>query len=169
MIRKMAVTYGLGGAFFDPINGEVAIIPRYRALGLICPDVPFSYTDSQGQYDFLRDADWRGSTADSFGADYQSNNFTGLQIDYVAGFQPSVWANNVGPDDTIVIPSNIKFAHCIRNPVWAQTFGLGYAKYVAQDSTLTKIAETDVQAMHPGDFGYGQDLIVAEVKSLIGA
>ena len=168
-IRKMAVTFGLGGSIFDPPAGEVYIIPRYRAMGLITPDKPFSYTDSQGIHDFLRDADWRGSTADSFGADYQSEYFDGLEIDYVAGFQPSVWANNVTADDSIIIPANIKIAHCVRDPIWIQTSGLGFAKYVAADPNKTRIITTEHEGAHPDDWGYAQDLIVAEVKHLIGA
>lgn len=169
MIRKMAVTYGLGGWLFDPSGGEAYILQRYRALSLIVPDKPFDYTDSQGAYNFLKDADWRGSTADSFGADYQVNYFGNLPIDYVAGFQPSVWADDVRTDDTILVPINIKLAHCVRDPIWAQTGGLGFAKYVAVDANKTRVLTTEHPGAHPDDFGYAQDLIVAEVKELIGA
>lgn len=170
MIRKMAVVYGLGGALFDPANGEVAIIPRYKAMGLIVPDVPFSYTNSQGIHDFLKDADWRGTTADSFGADYQVNDFPNLEIDYAAGFAPSMWADDIrwdGLTPLVTVPANFKFAHCIYDPIWLQTAGLSFACYAAADPKTTMVVNTQHEALHPDDYGYAQDLIVDEVKRMI--
>jgi hypothetical protein len=168
MIRKMAVTFGLGGGWLDPRGGEVYLLQRYKTIGLIVPDVPFAYTNSQGIYDFLKDADWRGSTADSFGADYQVNDFGTLPIDIAIGFQPSMFADDVR-NGAITLPTNIKYAHCVRDPIWIQTLGLGYAKYVAADPKKTRVITTEHEGAHPDDFGYAQDLIFNEVRGLVGA
>ncbi len=168
MIRKMAVIYGLGGSWLDPRGGEAYLLQRYRSIGLITPDQPFNYIESQAVYDFLKHADWRGSTADSFGADYEVNYFGDLPIDYCAGFQPSIYASDVR-DGVITLPPNIKYAHCVRDPVWLDTGGLGYARWVAADPKKTTVITTEHRGAHPDDFGVMQDLIFAEVKHRIGA
>jgi hypothetical protein len=168
MIRKMAVVFGLGGGWLDPSGGEVYLLSRYKSIGLVVPDVPFIYSNSQGIYDFLKDADWRGSTADSFGADYEVNDFGNLPIDYCAGFQPSMYADDVR-NGVITLPANIKYAHCIRDSIWVQTGGLGYAKWIAANPKTTTVVTTDHPGAHPDDFGVMQDLIFAEVKARIGA
>lgn len=168
MIRKMAIVEGLGYKWLDSGSGQVYLLERFKAIGLIVPDVPFHYADGQGIYDFLKAADWRGSTGDSFGADYEVNDFGKLPIDYCAGFQPSMYADDVR-DGKITLPSNIKFAHCIRDPVMADTFGLGYAQWIAADPKLTTLITTEHRGAHPDDTGVTQDLIFAEVKQKIGA
>ena len=168
MIRKMAIVEGLGYKWLDSGSGQVYLLERFKAIGLIVPDVPFHYDDSQGIYNFLKVADWRGSVGDSFGADYEVNDFGSLPIDYVAGFQPSMYATDVRAG-TITLPSNIKMAHCIRDPYWIDTGGLGYATWVAADPKKTRLLVTEHRGAHPDDTGYTQDLVFAEVKHLIGA
>ncbi len=168
MKRKMAIIFGLGGGWLDPKEGEVYLLQRYRSIGLITPNTPFAYNQSQAIYEFLHDADWRGSTGDSFGADYQPTYFGNLPIDYIAGFQPSMYASDVRAG-FIDIPPNVKYAHCVRDPVWLDTGGLGYAKYIAVDPKKTTVVTTEHRGAHPDDFGVMQDLIFAEVKHRIGA
>lgn len=168
MIRKMAVVFGLGGGWLDPKGGEVYLLARFKSIGLVVPDAPFGYADSQGIYNFLKDADWRGSVGDSFGADYEVNDFGQLPIDYCAGFQPSMYADDVR-NGTITLPTNIRYAHCIRDPDWIDTEGLGYAQWVVADPRKTRLLTTEHRGAHPDDTGYAQDLVFAEVKQLIGA
>jgi hypothetical protein len=168
VIRKMAVIFGLGGGWLDPQGGEVYLLQRYKSIGLIVPSAPFNYAESQSVFNFLKDADWRGSTGDSFGADYEVNDFGDLPIDYVAGFQPSMYATDVR-NGVITLPTNIKYGHCVRDPVWVDTGGLGYAQWVAADPKKTRILTTEHRGAHPDDTGYAQDLIFAEVKQLVGA
>jgi hypothetical protein len=168
MIRKMAIVFGLGGGWLDPKGGEVYLLAKFKTIGLIVPPTPFNYADSQGIYNFLETADWRGSVGDSFGADYEVNDFGQLPIDYCAGFQPSMYADDVR-NGTITLPTNIKQAHCIRDPDWADTAGLGYAQWVAADPKKTRLLTTEHRGAHPDDTGYAQNLVFAEVKQLIGA
>lgn len=168
MIRKMAIVEGLGYKWLDSGSGQVYLLQRFKTIGIVVPDVPFHYADSQGIYDFLKDADWRGSVGDSFGADYEVNDFGSLPIDFAGGFQPSMYATDVR-NGVITLPPNIKRAHCIRDPDWIDTGGLGYAKWVAADPKKTLLITTEHRGAHPDDTGYTQDLIFAEVKQLIGA
>ena len=165
MIRKIAILFGLGGSMFDPAGGEVALVARCKAIGLIrCR--PFGYADSQGIYDFLKDADWRAIVGDSFGADFEVNDFGHLPIDYCR-----VSSHRCTPttcERQITLPSNIT-AHCIRDPEWIDTDGLGYANWVAADPKKTRLLTTEHRGAHPDDTGYAQDLVFAEVKQLVGA
>jgi len=167
VIRKLAIVFGLGGGWLDPKGGDVYLLARSKAAGFTVPDVPFDYSDSQGIYDFLKDADWRGSVGDSFGADYEVNYFGNLPIDYCAGFQPSMYADDVR-DGTITLPTNIRYAHCIRDPDWVDTGGLGFAQWVTADPKKTTLIMTEHCGAHPDNYGPMQDLIFAELKMKAG-
>lgn len=167
MIRKVAIVYGLGGGWLDPAPGENYLLQRCKAAGFTVPATPFQYGDSQGIYDFLKAADWRAVIGDSFGASYppQFVGQFGFPIDYMAGFQPSIYA---GSGETITVAANVKVAHCIRDPDWIDTGGLGYATWVAADPKKTRLLITEHRGAHPDDTGYAQDLVFDELKRLAG-
>jgi hypothetical protein len=170
MIRKVAIIFGLGGGWLDPRAGEVSLLARLKALGLTVPDAPFNYDDGQGVYEFLKETDWRGIIGDSFGACFGPHYAGALAphtVDYLAGFQPSIYST-LGPGP-IAVPANVKTAHCIRDPDWIDTGGLGYATWVAADPKKTRLFITEHRGAHPDDTGYAQDLVFAEVKQLTGA
>ena len=176
MIRKIAILFGLGGSMFDPATGEVALVARCKAIGLDTGNSPFGYADSQGVYDHLKDADWRGIVGDSFGACFgprYAGDLKPAKVDYIAGFQPSVYSSNIqtAPDGTkyIPVPDNVVTAHVIRDPYWFDTGGLGYATWIADDPKKTRLLVTEHRGAHPDDWGYSQDLVFAEIKQLIGA
>lgn len=165
-MKKLAIVYGLGGGWLDPRGGEDYLLARCKAVGLAVPDKPFSYSDSQDIHDFLREADWRGIVGDSAGATFMGQYATDLKplrIDYVVGFQPSA---DMGLGSTVFLPTNIAYAHVIRDPFWMDTGGLGWAKWVAQRPTI--LVETDHRGAHPDDYGPMQDLIFAEIKMKAG-
>lgn len=166
MVKRIAVVYGLGGAWFDPPSGERQLVARLQQIGIDVAPAPFDYSDSQGIYEWLKDAQWRGIIGDSLGASYMPNYCEPLPaVDYCAGFQPSVYASTVHDGNEITIPNNVKQAHCIRDPNWIDTGGLGYAIWVA--GPLVKLEITEIRAPHPDDYGAAQDLIFNEVKGLI--
>lgn len=171
MIRKVAVILGLGGGLFDPPSGEAQFVHRCKAIGLDTGASPFQYGDSQGVYDFLKTADWRSIVGDSFGADYgpqYAGELAPVPIDFLGGFQPSMYATDVR-NGVIMVPANVRTAHCIRDPVWLDTGGLGYATWTAADPKKTRLLVTEHRGAHPDDWGYSQDLMFAEIKNLVGA
>jgi hypothetical protein len=171
MIRKIAVIEGLGFKWLDSSAGEVYLIERLKVIGIDCGPGPFHYTDGQGVYNFLTSADWRGIVGDSFGADYgpqYAGDLRPKKIDYLAGFQPSMYASDV-PNGQVTIPANVVTAHCIRDPDWLDTGGLGYATWVADDPKATRLLITEHRGAHPDDTGYTQDLVFNEIKQLVGA
>ena len=162
MIRKLAIVYGLGGGWLDPRGGEDTLRQRCAAVGFTVPPMPFDYTDSQGIYNFLHDADWRGLIGDSAGASYAgryAQSIAPTKLDYLAGFQPSIW---MGLWSDISIPPNVIYAHVVRDPDWIDTQGLGYAQWIV--SKPTTLVVTEHRGAHPDDYGPMQDLIFAEVK-----
>ncbi len=172
MLRKIAIIFGLGGGWLDPRGGEVYLAERCKSIGLTVGG-PFSYTDGQGVYDFLKEADWRAIVGDSFGADFgpqYAGTLAPLKVDYLAGFQPSDYAANIQTDADgtkyIPVPANVLTAHCIRDPDWIDTGGLGYAAWKAV-SKNTRLLITEHRGAHPDDTGYAQDLVFSEIKSLI--
>jgi hypothetical protein len=176
MIRKIAIIFGLGGGWLDPKGGEVYLAARCKGIGLDVGPSPFTYSDSQGVYDFLKTADWRGIVGDSFGACFgpeYAGNLAPAKVDFLAGFQPSVYSSNIqtAPDGTkfIPVPANVVTAHCVRDPDWIDTGGLGYATWIANNPKTTRLLITEHRGAHPDDTGYAQDLIFGEIKSLIGA
>lgn len=166
MIRKLAIVYGLGGGWLDPKGGEDYLLQRCKAVGFTVPAVPFDYTNSQGIHDWLTDGDWRGLIGDSAGASFAGQYATSLgttKVDYLAGFQPSPY---MGLGEYIQIPTNVVYAHDIRDPDWVDTGGLGYAQW--QVTKPTTLITTEHRGAHPDDFGAMQDLIFAEVKMKAG-
>lgn len=165
-MKKLAIVYGLGGGWLDPKGGEDYLLQRCKAAGFTVPEMPFDYNDTDGIYNFLVYADWRGVIGDSAGATYGGQyalNLKSDKLDYLAGFQPSVWMG-LGPD--IQIPTNVVYAHVVRDPDWIDTAGLGWAKWITTKPTI--FVETDHRGAHPDDFGPMQDLIFAEVKQKAG-
>ena len=130
MIRRIAVVYGLGGAWFDPPSGERQMVARLQQLGVEVAPSPFGYSDSQSIYEWLKPGDWRAIIGDSLGASYMPNYCAPLtHVDYVAGFQPSIYASTVHDGNEITIPNNVTQAHCIRDPNWIDTAGLGPTRH----------------------------------------
>lgn len=164
-MKKVALIYGLGGAILDPAVGERYLSQRLKAAGFTVEI--FNYEDSQGVYEFLREASWRGIVGDSFGADYGPlyASQMPLVIDYMAGFQPSMYATDVR-NGQIMVPANVRVAHCIRDPIWLDTGGLGYATWVAAEPHKTRLLITEHRGAHPDDWGYSQDIVFDEIKRL---
>jgi len=164
---SIAVVYGLGGAWFDPQAGENYLVSRLKAIGVETGNSPYQYNDSQGVYDLLHAApDFRGIIGDSLGAcnaPLFAQQFSG-RVDYIAGFQPSVYGNHVA------VTPNVVRAHCIYDPYFVDTGGLGaYCWELAAGNKTTKLMVTEHRGAHPDDYGYSQDIVFNEVKSLIGA
>jgi hypothetical protein len=162
-----AVVYGLGGGWLDPATGEKQLVARLKAIGFETGGSPYNYYDSQPIYDFLspHPAAFRLIIGDSLGA-CNAPQFASMfkSIDYIAGFQPRWYGAH------IPVPANVKRAHCIYDPDWIDTGGLGAYEWVlAQGNTATKLLVTQHRGAHPDDYGPMQDLIFAEVKQLIGA
>ena len=171
MTKKIAILYGLGGSMFDPANGEALLMTRCRGLGLDVGDSPYSYDAGQAVYDFLKDADWCGIIGDSFGADYgpqYAGNLSPKTVNFLGGFQPSMYANDVriGADGVgeILVPRNVAHARVFRDPLWAQTGGLGWATWVAANDKATDLKVLAHYGAHPDDWGYTQNIMFADIQ-----
>jgi hypothetical protein len=133
----------------------------------------FSHADRQGISSFLAGATgFVGLIGDSLGAGaaaLYAGDIKGL-VDFVGGFQPSAWDPiGQGPISgrTILVAANVKVAHCIWNPVFVETGGLGNAHYVVHSGSKTVLTTTEHHGMHPDDWGYAQNLMVNHVSQLL--
>jgi len=172
MTKKIAIVFGAGGEVFDPANGEAVLTTRCKGIGLDVGASPYNYTDSQAIYEFLKDADWAGVVGDSFGADYAvdyARSLSPKKVDFIGGFQPSVYASNIETDDPdgipyVVVPKNVIHARCFRDPLWIQTLGLGYATWKAEDKKATDLKVLEHYNAHPDDWGYTQNIMFADIQ-----
>jgi hypothetical protein len=91
-------------------------------------------------------------------------------VDFAGGFQPSAWDPiGQGPitNREIVVAKNVRVAHCVWDPVFLDTGGLGNAHYVVTPGAKTKLTLTQHQGAHPDDWGYSQDLMFDHVMRCI--
>ncbi len=167
----VAVVFGLGGGALDPAGGESRLVARLKALGVDTGASPYQYYDTNGIVGLLRGtalgkAEFKAIVGDSLGAcnaPFFAQQY-GHTVDYIAGFQPSEYGMHAP------VPPNVVRAHCIYDPYWIDTWGLGHAKWeLAPGNRTTKLILTEHRGAHPDDWGYSQDLVFAEIKSLIGA
>jgi len=133
----------------------------------------FAHDARQAIHDWLRSfSGFRGLIGDSLGAGaaaLYSGDLSGA-VDFAGGFQPSAW-DPIGRGPTnnreIVVAKNVNVAHCIWDPVFADTLGFGNAHYVITPGAETKLTLTQHRGAHPDDWGYSQDLMFNHVMLCI--
>jgi hypothetical protein len=125
----------------------------------------FAHDARQEIHDWLHGhSGFRALIGDSLGAGaaaLYSGDLDGA-VDFAGGFQPSAWDPiGQGPitNREIVVAKNVQVAHCIWDPVFLDTGGLGNAHYVVTPGAKTKLTLTQHQGAHPDDWGYSQDLM----------
>ena len=170
----IADLYGLGGLATSPgmltlADKISALGPGFRVLG------PYDQDEWQRAADELGKrpkADRIGAVGYSLGA----NNVVeiaaslGRKIDFIAGIQPSFWGSGVDWSGNIALPANIATALCIYNPVFAATFGLGYARFAAAagfPGTLETVVTGDLHPDVDNDAGI-HGLILRGLKAVAG-
>ena len=67
----------------------------------------------------------------------------------------------------IAVPENVKLAMCIYDPYWIDTLGLGQAHYELVPNTGTKLITIQHRSRHPDDWGWAQDQVFNQIKSLL--
>ena len=164
---RIALMGGLGFPVTETTAGMPTFKARLEALG--AKVILVSWNARQEVYDFLHGfTGFRALCGDSLGAG-SAAQYAGDQggaINFVGGFQPSM-------DDTrtvngyITVPGNVIRAHCIYDPYWIDTMGLGQAQYITTPDSATKLLVTQHRGAHPDDWGYSQDMIFNEIKGLM--
>ena len=170
----IADLYGLGGLVTSP--GMRTLAAKIKSLGngfLVLG--PYDQGDWQQAADDLDNrpkSDLIGAVGYSLGA----NNVveiaarTGCKIDFIAGIQPSYWGLGVDWSGGITLPANVGAALCIYNPIFAATFGLGYARYAAPAAfpgTLKVIVTGDLHPDADNDAGI-HGLILRSLQTVAG-
>lgn len=167
------VMFGMGGAIFDPAGGETVLVQKIKALGVDTAASPYQCTDSQAIANVLMAAHAQGARlivgGDSLGANngpYIAQSLrTHLGLDYLFGFQPSEYGQQV------TIPRSVVEARCIYNPNFFATFGLGaYEWQLEPGNVRTKLRIVTNNDMHPGDDDVAmQNLVLADIQRIIAS
>lgn len=171
MTPRIALIGGQGWPLTETAAGLPALTQRLQAQGVEVQT--FAHDARQQIRDWMHGFhDFRALIGDSLGAGASALYAGDLvgEIDFVGGFQPSAWDPiGQGPinDRTIVVAKNVVVAHCIWNPNFAETGGLGNAHYVIAPGAKTKLTITEHHGAHPDDWGYSQDLMFNHVMLCI--
>lgn len=163
---RFALMGGMGYPVTETPWGMPQLKSRLEAIGVTVLLV--SWDARQDVYNFMHGfAGWRGYAGDSLGAG-SAGQYPGDikgEIDFAAGFQPSNYdARSHGNIQTIA--GNIVRAHCVYDPWWIDTAGLGQTSWQITPGSKTRLLVTQHRGAHPDDWGYSQDLVFAEIKGL---
>jgi hypothetical protein len=167
---RIALIGGQGWPLTETQAGLPTLAKRLAELGV--DTKTFSHADRQGISSFLASVGgFRGLVGDSLGAGAAAMYAADVKgpVDFVGGFQPSAWDPiGQGPITArvIMVARNVKVAHCIWDPVFVETGGLGNAHYVVHPGK-TALTTTEHHGMHPDDWGYAQDLMVNHISQLL--
>jgi hypothetical protein len=172
MTARVALIGGMGYPATETRAGLPALSERLALRGVGVQI--FTHDARQAIYNWLREfSGFRALIGDSLGAG-SAALFSGDQagmVQFAGGFQPSAWDPIGGgrlTDREIVVAKNVVIAHCIWDPVFVDTLGLGNAHYVVAPGAATKLTTTEHRAMHPDDWGYSQDLMFQHLMLCIG-
>lgn len=171
MKARIALIGGQGWPLTETEAGLPTLEARLRAKGIDART--FAHDARQPIHDFLNvTVDFRALIGDSLGAGASALYAGDLrdQMDFVGGFQPSAWDPiGQGPINSriIVVARNVLVAHCIYDPNFADTGGLGNAHYVITPGSATRLTVTAHYGAHPDDWGYAQDLMFTHVMYCI--
>ncbi len=173
--KRMVLMGGMGYPLTETPMGMPAFKARLEAIGFVV--LLISWKQRQDAYNFMHGfVGWRGYGGDSLGAG-SAGEFPGDvkgDVDFATGFQPSmddVRTHVVKyPDGSHAgiqtIAANIVRAHCIYDPRWIDTLGLGQAQWATPHGAKTTLLITQHHGAHPDDWGYSQDLIFSEIQTL---
>jgi hypothetical protein len=167
MTARMALMGGWGYPATETPWGLPKLKTRLEVIGVEV--LLTSWKARQDIYGFMHGfTGFRGFAGDSLGAG-SAGQFPGDlegEVDFAAGFQPSM-------DDARTfrglqtIAKNIKRAHCIYDPLWIDTGGLGQAEWITAPGAKTILLVTKHRGAHPDDWGYSQDIVFNEIRGLL--
>lgn len=175
MKGKMVLYYGQGGAAIEWWeNGERLFKTRLEGLGLQV--LLLNWDQREVAFNFLKGwGGWIGQCGDSLGAISSITNCGDLRrpVQFAGGFQPSVWDPRVvtlpNGEKVAIVPGNVIKAHCIYDPNFVDTGGLGAAHYIIQPGAKTILTTTQHPGAHPDDWGVSQDMMFNDAKQSVEA
>jgi hypothetical protein len=163
---------GMGYPITETPWGMPQLKTRLEAIGVTV--LLTSWKDRQSAYNFMSGfVGIRIYCGDSLGAG-SAGQYPGDvkgTADFSAGFQPSDYDARTTKDDQgnpiQIIAANIVRAHCIFDPNWIETIGLGQTQWTIAHGAKTVLSNTAHPGAHPDDWGYSQDLVFNEIQGLV--
>jgi hypothetical protein len=167
MTKRVALMGGMGYPLTETPGGMPRLKSRLEKAG--AEVILVNWAHRQEVYNFMHNfKGFRAYCGDSLGAGSAAQypgDVTGT-VDFIAGFQPSVYDARAH-GGYIDVYKNVNVAHCIYDPVWVETLGLGHAQYRLPPGSKTKLIVTQHHGAHPDDWGWSQDLIFNELIKLM--
>ena len=166
MNPRIVLMYGMGGALVEWwANGNRLLETRLRAIGF--QTLLVNWNERQKAYDFLHGHTGKiALCGDSLGAGSAAQYAGDHQraVDFVGGFQPSDYDTRA-KRKTILVPLNVVRAHCIYDPRFVDTLGLGQSQYVLPPKSKTILTTTQHPGAHPDNWGVAQDIMFNDIKA----
>jgi hypothetical protein len=167
---KIVLLGGMGYPVTETPWGLPSLKERFEALG--AQVLMVNWAERQEVYNFVKG--WLSTLAyfgDSLGAG-SAGEYPGdikREVDFAGGFQPSRYDDRTRTDPVTdkpvqTIAPNIIRAHCIYDPHFLDTMGLGCASWKITPGSKTILLVTEHRGAHPDDWGYSQDLLFNEFK-----
>ncbi len=166
---RMVLMGGMGFPATETPGGLPKLASRLEAIGVEV--LLIGWKARQEAYNCMNGfKGWRGYAGDSLGAG-SAGQYPGdvkSSVDFAAGFQPSTYDAR-SHNGIQVIAANLVRAHCIYDPHWFDTMGLGQAHWQEAHGSKTILMLTQHRGAHPDDWGYSQDIIFNEIKGQLNA
>lgn len=162
------ISFGLGGAVFDPASGETELVARCKSIGVDVRGSPYQWSDiAEIANDIVATPDGTRIVVggDSLGANEAPQIAQLVRhrkgIDLLFGFQRSEYGVQVA------VPKNVIKAVNVYNPIWLETVGLGDDPWTLEDgNSRTVLRSIPIEAAHPDDFGVAQDIVFGYINQL---
>lgn len=90
--------------------------------------------------------------------------------DFAGGFQPSEYDARSQHDAQgfyQLISPHIAHAHCVTDPWWIDTGGLGYSRWRVPHGSKTILSVTEHRSAHPDDWSWSQTLMLTHMKAVM--
>lgn len=164
MSVRVVLIGGQGYPVTETLGGLPRLKERFEALGFAVQI--FEHFQRQQIHDWVVSFSGRlafiGDSLGAMRAAIYPGDLHQRAVDFAGGFQPSDW-DPAGQGEvfsrSVTVAPNVRVAHCIYNPVWIETGGLGAAHYVVPPGSKTILTTTVHYGPHPDDWGYSQDLM----------
>jgi hypothetical protein len=164
MKARIALLGGMGYPATELSVGMPAFKAHLEALG--AKVLLVSWSHRQDVYNFMHGFDgFRAYCGDSLGAGSAAQYPGDINgpVDFAGGFQPSVYDARAHCG-RIEVARNVARAHCIYDPVWTDSLGLGNAEFVITPGATTKLLITQHRGAHPDDWSFSQNIMLHSME-----
>ncbi len=164
---RVALMGGMGFPVTETPWGLPALKTKLESLG--AETILVNWSHRQEVYNFMHGYDGlRIYVGDSLGAGSAAQYPGDVDgpVAFAGGFQPSVYDARCH-GGYIEVARHVDVAHCIYDPTWIETMGLGNAQYKVHPMSKTKLIITQHHGAHPDDWGTSQMIMFHHIQEIM--